>query len=108
MIHLERLGHLALFVGNLERARDFYVQMLGCHVLEEESAEHGRTAFLEIGDHGNTLDLVEAAGAGDAGAAPGPGSAPGRLQPAASGSPHRVPALDSQKQAMPPSASAPD
>lgn len=78
MIHLERLGHLALFVGNLERARDFYVQMLGCHVLEEESAEHGRTAFLEIGDHGNTLDLVEAAGAGDAGAAPGPGSAPGR------------------------------
>jgi catechol-2,3-dioxygenase len=76
MMRLERLGHLALFVADLQRARDFYVQMLGCHVLEEESAEHGRTAFLEIGEHGNTLDLVElpaAAGAADPGAAPGRG-----------------------------------
>ena len=75
MIRLARLGHVALFVADLERARDFYVRLLGYHVLEGESAEHGRTAFLEIGEHGNTLDLVEApAGAGTA----APGAAPGR------------------------------
>jgi catechol 2,3-dioxygenase-like lactoylglutathione lyase family enzyme len=83
MIRLERLGHLALFVADLQRAKDFYVQMLGCHVLEEESAGHGRTAFLEIGDKGNTLDLVElaagAAAADRAGAgADAAGAAPGR------------------------------
>ena len=77
MIRLERLGHLALFVADLERAKDFYVRLLGCHVLEEESAEHGRTAFLEIGDCGNTLDLVESpAGAESSGTAAGP--PPGR------------------------------
>ena len=69
---------MALFVADLKRAQDFYVGMLGCHVLEEESAEHGRTVFLEIGDQGNTLDLVELAsganaGAGDAGAITGRG-----------------------------------
>jgi catechol 2,3-dioxygenase-like lactoylglutathione lyase family enzyme len=75
MIRLARLGHVALFVADLERARDFYVRLLGYHVLEEESAEHGRTAFLEIGELGNTLDLVEApAGAGAA----APGAPPGR------------------------------
>src|SRR5215472_17443322 len=69
MIRLARLGHVALFVADLERARDFYVRLLGYHVLEEESADHGRTAFLEIGELGNTLDLVEApAGAGAAAA----------------------------------------
>jgi catechol 2,3-dioxygenase len=74
MIGLARLGHVALFVADLDRARDFYVRLLGCHVLEEESAEHGRTAFLEIGEHGNTLDLVELpAGSADAGTAPSPG-----------------------------------
>jgi catechol 2,3-dioxygenase len=74
MIRLQRLGHLALHVANLERAKDFYVGLLGCRILEEESEAHGRVAFLALGDHGNTLDLVESP-AHPGAAAAGPGRA---------------------------------
>jgi catechol-2,3-dioxygenase len=72
VVRLERLGHLALHVADLERAKGFYVRLLGCRVLEEESAEHGRTAFLEIGTHGNSVDLVESAAASGAAGSPAP------------------------------------
>jgi catechol 2,3-dioxygenase len=73
MIRLQRLGHIALYVANLERAKDFYVGLLGCRLLEEEAQSHGRVAFLALGDLGNTLDLVESpAQPRSVEAAPGP------------------------------------
>jgi catechol 2,3-dioxygenase len=57
MIRIQRLGHIVLRVGNLERSKRFYADYLGMHVLEQD-ADHGGV-FLGLGDWGNTLDLLQ-------------------------------------------------
>ena len=55
MIKLQRIGHILLTVRDLDRSRDFYMNVLGFKLLEQDP-DHGGV-FLALGEHGNTLDL---------------------------------------------------
>jgi catechol 2,3-dioxygenase len=57
MIPIKRLGHFVLRVANIERSKQFYTELLGMHVLEQDP-QHGGI-FLGLGDWGNTLDLMQ-------------------------------------------------
>ena len=58
MIQLSRLGHVLLRVANIEHSKAFYSKTLGFEVVEEDP-EHGGV-FMSLGEHGHTLDLVQA------------------------------------------------
>ena len=58
MIRPKRLGHVVFLVSDGARSKDFYTRILGLHVLEEDSADHGGTIFLGLREFGNTLDLI--------------------------------------------------
>ncbi|MBL3592714.1 MAG: VOC family protein [Synergistaceae bacterium] len=53
------LTHLGLLVRNLERSRDFYVDVLGCREQRRLERPGTRLLFLESG--GATIELVEKA-----------------------------------------------
>jgi catechol 2,3-dioxygenase-like lactoylglutathione lyase family enzyme len=71
MIKLQRLGHVALAVRDLEKSKDFYTRILGFKLLEQDP-DHGGV-FLSIGLHGNTFDLFPCKDPAAAAAANGPG-----------------------------------
>jgi catechol 2,3-dioxygenase len=58
MLKLERLGHCALRVADLERSKAFYTDVLGFELLEQDP-EHGGV-FLALNGGGNTLVLLPA------------------------------------------------
>jgi catechol 2,3-dioxygenase-like lactoylglutathione lyase family enzyme len=69
MIKLQRLGHVAIAVRDVERSKDFYGRILGFKLLEQDP-DHGGV-FMSLGGLGNTLDLFQcpdpdAAGASEA------------------------------------------
>lgn len=55
MIKLAGLGHVLLRVTDLERAKKFYGDVLGFHVLEEDP-EHGGT-FMALPGQSHAIDL---------------------------------------------------
>ena len=61
-IRLSRIGHVALRVRDLQRAKKFYTEVMGFKVAEEDP-EHGNDVFMSLGhdDHndGHTFDLVQ-------------------------------------------------
>lgn len=54
-MQLKRIGHVLLKVGDVERSKEFYSQVLGFEVVEEDP-EHGGV-FMTLGEDGHTLDL---------------------------------------------------
>ena len=58
MIQLKRLGHVLLRVGDLERSKAFYSDLLGFEIVEEDPAHGG--VFMTLGEHGHTIDLFPA------------------------------------------------
>lgn len=70
MIHVRGLDHVVLRVADLERARRFYTDVLGCHVEKHQQA----IGLLQLRAGLSLIDLVDVAGKlGRAG-----GAAPGR------------------------------
>lgn len=69
MIHVRGLDHVVLRVTDLDRARRFYVDVLGCHVEKEQSA----LGLLQLRAGLSLIDLVDVAGklGRSGGAAPG-------------------------------------
>ena len=59
-MRLTRLGHVLLAVRDLERATQFYVDVLGFKVLEADP-DHGGV-FLTLGGGSHILDLVQVEG----------------------------------------------
>ncbi|SRR5258708_4640442 len=59
MINLKRLGHVFVVVRDIARSKQFYTEILGFKVLEEDP-EHGGV-FMAIGDLSHTFDLVQSA-----------------------------------------------
>ena len=61
-IRLSRIGHVALRVRDLQRAKKFYTEVMGFKIAEEDP-EHGNDVFMSLGhdDHndGHTFDLVQ-------------------------------------------------
>jgi len=57
MINLQRIGHVAFRVADLQKSKDFYTKVLGFELLEEDP-EHGGV-FLTLPGLGNTLDLFQ-------------------------------------------------
>jgi catechol 2,3-dioxygenase-like lactoylglutathione lyase family enzyme len=57
---LKRLGHVVLKVADIQRSKDFYTQLLGFHVVEEDPDHSG--VFLGLGEHAHTLDLLPSRG----------------------------------------------
>lgn len=55
MIKLKQTGHVALVVGDVEKSKAFYHELLGMEIREEDP-NHGGT-FLGVGDHGHNVDL---------------------------------------------------
>ena len=55
MIRLSRLGHVALRVADLDRARAFYADVLGFEIVEEDP-EHGGI-FMALPGLSHTIDL---------------------------------------------------
>jgi len=41
MPRLERLGHVGIHVNDIEKMRDFYINIVGLHLTEDASAERG-------------------------------------------------------------------
>lgn len=74
-IRLSRIGHVALRVRNLQKAKKFYTDVMGFKIVEEDP-EHGNDAFLSLGheDHvdGHTFDLVQVENPQTALSPPGP------------------------------------
>lgn len=56
MINVKRPGHIAFRVSDLERSKDFYISVLGLHVMEENQEEG--VVFLGLRDLSHTVDLV--------------------------------------------------
>ena len=54
-IKLERIGHCALRVRDVERSKEFYTQVLGFQLMEQDP-EHGGV-FMSLPQDGHTLDL---------------------------------------------------
>lgn len=59
-IALTGLGHVLFNVRDIERSRDFYTQVLGFEVLEEDP-DHGGT-FMSLNGGSHVIDLVQTAG----------------------------------------------
>ncbi|MGH9101040.1 MAG: VOC family protein [Acidimicrobiales bacterium] len=55
MINIEQTGHLALVVGDVEKSKAFYHDILGL-AIREEDPDHGGT-FLGVGRYGHNVDL---------------------------------------------------
>lgn len=55
MIRLKRPGHVALIVGDVERSKAFYRDVLGLEIREEDP-EHGGT-FMGLPNFGHNVDL---------------------------------------------------
>jgi catechol-2,3-dioxygenase len=55
---LKRIGHVALRVGDEERSRAFYRDILGFAVSEQDP-EHGGT-FMTLGENFHTIDVFQA------------------------------------------------
>ncbi len=55
-MQFERLGHVFLVASEVERAKAFYVDVLGFEIIEED-AEHGGV-FVALKDGGHAVDLV--------------------------------------------------
>jgi len=55
MIKLTRLGHVLLKVADTERSKEFYSNLLGFEVVEEDP-QHGGV-FMTLGEDGHNLDL---------------------------------------------------
>lgn len=59
-IHLRRLGHVAMYVKDMDRALDFYVKGVGFHLTDRRQDEEGRdTAYLRCGTMHHDLCLIE-------------------------------------------------
>jgi catechol-2,3-dioxygenase len=54
-IKLERIGHCALRVRDVERAKRFYTQVLGFQFMEQD-ADHGGV-FMSLPSDGHTIDV---------------------------------------------------
>lgn len=54
-IKLERIGHCALRVRDVERAKQFYVDVLGFQIMEQDP-EHGGV-FMSLPNDGHTIDV---------------------------------------------------
>jgi catechol-2,3-dioxygenase len=54
-MQLKRIGHVLLKVADPKRSKEFYTDVLGFTVVEEDP-EHGGT-FMTLGEQGHTLDL---------------------------------------------------
>ena len=70
-IALERIGHCALRVRDVERSKWFYTEVLGFQLMEEDP-EHGG-AFMSLPGDAHTIDVSPAANAGDSRPALGDG-----------------------------------
>jgi catechol-2,3-dioxygenase len=57
MIRLKEIGHVLLRVLDLERSKQFYSEVLGFHVLEEDPA-HGGT-FMALEGQSHAIDLFQ-------------------------------------------------
>lgn len=55
MIKLQQTGHLALVVGDVDKSKAFYHDLLGM-AIREEDPDHGGT-FLGVGRYGHNVDL---------------------------------------------------
>ena len=55
-IKLERIGHCALRVTDVERSKNFYTQVLGFQVMEEDP-DHGGV-FMSLPGDGHTIDII--------------------------------------------------
>ena len=55
MIQLKRIGHVALRVADPQRSKNFYSDVLGFEVVEEDP-DHG-AIFMTLGDSGHAVDL---------------------------------------------------
>ena len=57
MIRLKKLGHIQLRVGDLERSKAFYRDVLGFRVAEQDP-KHG-DLFMTLGEDFHTLDMAQ-------------------------------------------------
>ena len=57
MIRLKKIGHVQLRVADLKRSREFYCDVLGFRVAEQDP-DHG-DLFMTLGDDFHNLDLTE-------------------------------------------------
>ena len=59
-INLSRIGHVAMRVSDLERSKDWYSDVLGFTVMEQD-IEHGDDVFMSLGRQadGHVLDIVQ-------------------------------------------------
>lgn len=55
-IKLERIGHCALRVRDIESSKSFYTQVLGFQVMEEDP-DHGGV-FMSLPGDGHTIDII--------------------------------------------------
>jgi len=62
MIKIERLGHLLLKTENIQRAIEFYRDVLGFELVEFQSEGHHKMAFLSLGRKGHDIDIIEVPG----------------------------------------------
>lgn len=56
MIRLKKIGHIALRVSDIERAKAFYTGVMGFRVAEQDPNHGG--VFMTLGDDFHTLDLM--------------------------------------------------
>ncbi len=57
-VKLDRIGHCALRVRDLERSKKFYTEVLGFQLMEEDP-EHGGV-FMSLPGDGHTIDVFQA------------------------------------------------
>lgn len=57
MIRLKKIGHVQLRVADLKRSKEFYCDVLGFRVAEQDP-DHG-DLFMTLGDDFHNLDLTE-------------------------------------------------
>lgn len=57
MIRLKKIGHVQLRVADLKRSKEFYCDVLGFRVAEQDP-DHG-DLFMTLGDDFHTIDVTE-------------------------------------------------
>ncbi len=68
-VHLERIGHCALRVRDIERSKKFYIDVLGFQFMEQDP-DHGGV-FMSLPGDGHTIDVTPVDDPENAAPAPG-------------------------------------
>jgi predicted enzyme related to lactoylglutathione lyase len=74
---MRAIGDLYLYVSDVRRAVDFWVQALRLQVVQHEATPHSAFAVLEFPDGGTNLRLFGPVGAWNEAERPEPGTRPG-------------------------------